>query len=127
MGTYFAPEALKRLKGQASVGHGLFRSMISTYWPSVLQPEAQGGEQLVSKLLELPYDVAVRIGKPGLLQLLFGMTADLKLHAPINPVPVKNTDHGHLRDGFVRAMLARMKIASSAGSLNDSDSEVRSL
>lgn len=57
------------------------------------------GEGLVSYLLDQPYDVSVRI------------------------VPTRNTDHSHLRDGFVRAMLARMKQATSAGQLTDEQAE----
>ena len=83
------------------------------------QPDALAGEQIVSDLLDLPYDMAVRIGKSS-------TPAAFQKHAHVHVllVPVKNTDHGHLRDGFVRAMLARLKIATSAGTLNDEQAEV---
>ncbi|TIA90826.1 hypothetical protein E3P99_01411 [Wallemia hederae] len=45
------------------------------------------GEKLMEKVISSPYTFAVRI------------------------VPVRNTDFGHLRDGFVRAVQARMKTA----------------
>ncbi|KAK9894287.1 hypothetical protein P389DRAFT_105518 [Cystobasidium minutum MCA 4210] len=57
------------------------------------------GEKLVAYILDQPYDVAVRI------------------------VPTRNTDHSHLRDGFVRAMLARMKQATSSKQITDEQAE----
>ncbi|KAK1922431.1 chalcone-flavanone isomerase-domain-containing protein [Papiliotrema laurentii] len=70
-----------------------------------LAPESSGegagpsGETLVRNLLDRPVSCAVRI------------------------VPVRNTDFGHLRDGFTRAIAARQKIARSAGQLTDADEE----
>lgn len=38
-------------------------------------------------------------------------------------VPVRNTDFGHLRDGFTRTLLARAKDARKRGELSDADDE----
>lgn len=84
VGTYFAPEALQRLKGSQMIAEGQ-------------------GEAIVASLLDAPYDTTIRI------------------------VPVKNTDHSHLRDGFVRAMLARLKAATAAKTISDEEAEAAGL
>ncbi|KAK8843440.1 hypothetical protein IAR55_007097 [Kwoniella newhampshirensis] len=55
------------------------------------------GEGLIRSLLDRPIACAVRI------------------------VPNRNTDFGHLRDAFTRALVARQKIARTAGTLTESD------
>ncbi|WWD21035.1 hypothetical protein CI109_105516 [Kwoniella shandongensis] len=55
------------------------------------------GEALMRSLLDRPIACAVRI------------------------VPNRNTDFGHLRDAFTRALTARQKLARAAGSLSESD------
>lgn len=39
------------------------------------------------------------------------------------PVPVRNTDFGHLRDGLTRTLLARQKAARTRGELSPEDDE----
>lgn len=56
-------------------------------------------DELVDRLLTSPAGIAVRI------------------------VPVRNTDFGHLRDGFTRTLLARQKEARKAGLLSPEDDE----
>ncbi|WVQ93354.1 hypothetical protein IAU59_000422 [Kwoniella sp. CBS 9459] len=57
------------------------------------------GEKLMENLFEKPVVLAVRI------------------------VPNRNTDFGHLRDAFTRALTARQKLARSRGSLTDEDEQ----
>lgn len=56
-------------------------------------------DELVDRLLTAPAGIAVRI------------------------VPVRNTDFGHLRDGFTRTLLARQKEARRAGLLTPAEDE----
>ncbi|KAJ9126788.1 hypothetical protein QFC24_001820 [Naganishia onofrii] len=58
------------------------------------------GEELMEKLLSQPINCAIRI------------------------VPTRNTDFGHLRDGFTRALLARQKRAAQDGKIKPEDEEV---
>lgn len=60
-------------------------------------PPQLAGEALMRAMLDQPVTCAVRI------------------------VPVRNTDFGHLRDGFIRALIARQKIARTNGELNEAD------
>ena len=55
--------------------------------------DGQNVEETMSRLLDLPMDAAIRI------------------------VPVRSTDFGHLRDGFYRSLLIRLKLAGQKGSL----------
>ncbi|OCF44917.1 hypothetical protein I317_01196 [Kwoniella heveanensis CBS 569] len=57
------------------------------------------GEKLMENLFERPVAVAVRI------------------------VPNRNTDFGHLRDAFTRALTARQKLARSRGQLTEDDEQ----
>lgn len=57
------------------------------------------GEELMEKLLSQPINCAIRI------------------------VPTRNTDFGHLRDGFTRALLARQKRAAQDGKIKPEDEE----
>ncbi|WVR09188.1 hypothetical protein IAU60_006250 [Kwoniella sp. DSM 27419] len=57
------------------------------------------GEALMGKLFDKPVAVAVRI------------------------VPNRNTDFGHLRDAFTRALTARQKIARTQGTLSEADEQ----
>ncbi|WWC91362.1 uncharacterized protein L201_006305 [Kwoniella dendrophila CBS 6074] len=57
------------------------------------------GEELMKNLFDRPVAVAVRI------------------------VPNRNTDFGHLRDAFTRALQARQKLARSKGELTDADEQ----
>jgi hypothetical protein len=41
----------------------------------------------------------------------------------LTPVPVRNTDFGHLRDGFTRTLLARAKDARKRGELSPEEDE----
>lgn len=54
----------------------------------------------MESLLSSPYTFSVRIGA-----LIFSPI----VYSHISAVPVRNTDFGHLRDGFIRAVQARMK------------------
>lgn len=79
------------------------------------------GEELVSYILDQPYDVSVRIGKR---QAFVSPFVAFRLSETLHPsVPTRNTDHSHLRDGFVRAMLARMKQATSSRQITDEQAE----
>ncbi|KAK6904568.1 hypothetical protein I203_105384 [Kwoniella mangroviensis CBS 8507] len=57
------------------------------------------GEELMKNLFDRPVAIAVRI------------------------VPNRNTDFGHLRDAFTRALQARQKLARSKGELTDADEQ----
>merc|ERR1712093_900000 len=81
VGAYFSPLALNKVKALSGL------------------KGPDNGEILVASLLDMPYDMAIRI------------------------VPVKNTDHSHLRDGFVRAMMARLSLASKNGSISSEEAE----
>lgn len=81
------------------------------------------GEKLISYILDQPYDVSVRIGMTALLSRSVLKSSDLIPSHYSSTVPTRNTDHSHLRDGFVRAMLARMKQATSAKTLSDEQAE----
>ncbi|CAD6564305.1 MAG: hypothetical protein CYPHOPRED_003250 [Cyphobasidiales sp. Tagirdzhanova-0007] len=67
------------------------------------KPKIGAEEAFIAQMLEMPYDTAIRI------------------------VPVKNTAHSHLRDGFVRALLARIQSARKAGQLTLEEEEATGL
>ncbi|KAJ9094646.1 hypothetical protein QFC19_007859 [Naganishia cerealis] len=52
---------------------------------------------------------------------MFSLTAFVTV--PHYSVPTRNTDFGHLRDGFTRALLARQKRAIHDGKLSPEDEE----
>ncbi|WRT68901.1 uncharacterized protein IL334_005883 [Kwoniella shivajii] len=64
-----------------------------------LSAPQMSGESLMKELFEKPVVVAVRI------------------------VPNRNTDFGHLRDAFTRALQARQKLARNQGLLTDDDEQ----
>lgn len=41
------------------------------------------------------------------------------------PVPTRSTSYTHLRDGFVKTMLARVKLAKDRGTLSQEQEHVR--
>ncbi|RXK37137.1 hypothetical protein M231_05588 [Tremella mesenterica] len=60
-----------------------------------------------------------RLSGEGLVRTLLdsGATCAVRI------VPVRNTDFGHLRDGFTRALTARQKLARKSGQLTDADED----
>lgn len=79
------------------------------------------GEKLIENLLEKA-DAAVVIGEPSFL--LSGYIAYVILTRPISLVPLRNTSLPHLRDGFSRALVARMKVPSVAAAFDEQAGEV---
>ncbi|EIW66902.1 hypothetical protein TREMEDRAFT_64756 [Tremella mesenterica DSM 1558] len=81
-----------------------------------LESPRLSGEGLVRTLLDSGATCAVRIGKQSL-------NPDIRENSSCETVPVRNTDFGHLRDGFTRALTARQKLARKSGQLTDADED----
>ncbi|KAL7005279.1 poly(A)-binding protein binding protein [Cystobasidiomycetes sp. EMM_F5] len=98
------------------------------------------GVRVVSFLRVQVYSVGVYFTQEALSQLRVISAADLQSNceayisklldsgdAIVRIVPVKNTDFGHLRDGFVRAMLARLNFATKSQAISEAQAETAAL
>jgi hypothetical protein len=56
---------------------------------------------LANQFLDQPYDISIRLGKARVILLLYMLTTHL--------VPVRATNTQHLRDGFLRLLMQRMR------------------
>lgn len=77
---------------------------------SAFSAEQIGNDTLISALLQAS-DCAIRIGTSGLP------------YSQLIAVPVRGTDLAHLRDGWVRAIQARQKLARKSASITTEQDE----
>jgi len=88
-------------------------------------PDRLVGDQLIESLLEKA-DVAVVISASLPTPRLSVFLHELTL-GPLLAVPLRNTSLPHLRDGFSRALVARMKVPRVSDAFTDTMNEVRPL
>ena len=88
-------------------------------------PDRLVGEQLIETLLEKA-DVAVVISASPPTPRPSVFLHELTL-GPLLAVPLRNTSLPHLRDGFSRALVARMKVPRVSDAFTDTMNEVRPL
>lgn len=102
----------------------------TSYDPAQMATE---GEKLVQSVLDVPTAMAIRIGEYRgtrwgvvLTTAVCGSSRPSRHSSPpmmsySHAVPVRNTDFNHLRDGFTRTLLQRLKEARVEGKVTEKD------